>query len=599
MNMQNLDILLSIHENGYTNQRILAEQSGYSLGTVNKAIRNLIETGMLNEDFELTASTINVLKAKKPRNAIILAAGAGMRMIPINFEVSKAMLEVHGERLIERQIRQLNEKGIYDITIVVGFMKEQFEYLVDKYGVKLVVNSEYSSKNNLYSIRKVIDQISNTYILPCDVWLKNNPFNEYELYPWYMVTDAEDEYSDFRVNRKQQLVSTEGCVCGNKMIGIAYLPEGEQLTYIKNKIKKLTAENRSRNLFWEDALVDKSRFIINARVIQNDDAIEINTYEQLREVDSDSNQLKSDVLQLIADVLDCSISEIVNIMLLKKGMTNRSFLFEIKNGKNSGKYIMRIPGEGTEQLIDRNAEFNAYEAIKGKGFCDQPVYINPINGYKITRYIEGVRCCDPYNEHDLKKCMNKLREFHNYRINGTALAVPNTFDLVERLDFYESLWEGNSSAYSDYEVTKENCKKLLPFIEKQRGELQLTHIDAVPDNFLFDQHGNIQLTDWEYAGMQDKHVDIAMFCIYSMYDKKHIDKLIDIYFEEEGGCNLLTRAKIYAYISICGLIWSNWCEYKRNLGVEFGEYSLYQYRYGKEYYRHTVELLNKAGEVLS
>ena len=118
-----------------------------------------------------------------------------------------------------------------------------------------------------------------------------------------------------------------------------------------------------------------------------------------------------------------------------------------------------------------------------------------------------------------------------------------------------------------------------------------------PDNFLFDigttGELGVQLTDWEYAGMQDKHVDIAMFAIYSMYDKMQIDHLIDLYFAEEGGCDTVTRTKIYCYIATCGLLWSNWCEYKRNLGVEFGEYSLYQYRYGKEFYRYAEALITK------
>ena len=83
--------------------------------------------------------------------------------------------------------------------------------------------------------------------------------------------------------------------------------------------------------------------------------------------------------------------------------------------------------------------------------------------------------------------------------------------------------------------------------------------------------------------MQDPHVDIAMFCIYSLYDREQIDKLIDIYFE--GNCPMEIRIKIYSYIAACGLLWSNRCEYKRNLGVEFGEYSLRQYRYAKEYYK--------------
>lgn len=83
--------------------------------------------------------------------------------------------------------------------------------------------------------------------------------------------------------------------------------------------------------------------------------------------------------------------------------------------------------------------------------------------------------------------------------------------------------------------------------------------------------------------MQDPHVDISMFCIYAMYDKEQVDALISMYFE--GDCPRETRLKIYCYIAACGLLWSNWCEFKRNLGVEFGEYSLRQYRYAKEYFR--------------
>ena len=71
--------------------------------------------------------------------------------------------------------------------------------------------------------------------------------------------------------------------------------------------------------------------------------------------------------------------------------------------------------------------------------------------------------------------------------------------------------------------------------------------------------------------------------IYSFYSREQIDRLIDIYFR--GNCPEEVRTKIYCYVSVCGLLWSNWCEYKRNLGVDFGEYSLRQYRYAKEFYK--------------
>ena len=93
--------------------------------------------------------------------------------------------------------------------------------------------------------------------------------------------------------------------------------------------------------------------------------------------------------------------------------------------------------------------------------------------------------------------------------------------------------------------------------------------------------------------MQDPHVDIAMFGIYSLYNRSQMDQLIDFYFEEE--CSKELRIKIYCYIAICGLLWSNWCEYKSICGVEFGEYSLKQYRYAKDYYKIVKEELSREG----
>lgn len=267
-------------------------------------------------------------------------------------------------------------------------------------------------------------------------------------------------------------------------------------------------------------------------------------------------------------------------------MTNRSFLFET----GDKKYIMRVPGEGTDLLINRKEEALVYEEIKDKKICEDIIYIDSVHGYKITRFIENARVCDPDNEDDIRKCMKKLKEFHQLR-----LTVPHEFSLVKQIDFYEQLWNGVPSIFRDYENTKKNVLSLQSFINLHNAERCLTHIDAVPDNFLFSINSGgteeICLIDWEYAAMQDPHVDIAMFCIYSLYDKREIDTLIDIYFE--GNCEETVRTKIYCYIATCGLLWSNWCEYKRSLGVEFGEYSLRQYRYAKDYYRIAKERMGE------
>ncbi|MBO4864809.1 MAG: NTP transferase domain-containing protein [Eubacterium sp.] len=582
MNKQESDILRTLFAEPFINQRILSEASGHSLGVVNRSLKTLIAEGYLTEDIRPTQLALHEYNTKAPKNAIILAAGFGMRMVPINLSTPKAMLEVNGEPLIERMIKQLHEVGVKDITIVVGFMKESFDYLIDEYGVELVVNAEYASKNNLSSLALVAERISNTYIVPSDIWCDRNPFNSHEMYSWYMVSDIVDNESDVRVNRKMELVKVGEHAGGNAMVGITYLLE-EDAKAIREKIKKAAASGKHDEDFWEIVLYKGDRMIVPARVVHAANVVEINTYEQLRELDGESNHLKSDALDVIAQVFHTTPDQVVDITVLKKGMTNRSFLFSVLGDK----YIMRIPGEGTDQLINRAEEAEVFRTISGLGLCDDPVYINPANGYKITKFLEGIRVCDAESVPDLKRCMAKLRAFHKMK-----LSVPHTFDIFGQIEFYETLWEGQPSMYKDYKQTKANVLSLIPFINSLEKDWCLTHIDAVPDNFLFykpegEEKELLQLTDWEYSGMQDPHVDIAMFCIYSLYNKKQVDWLIDIYFENK--CDNTTRAKIYAYISMCGLLWSNWCEFKRNLGVEFGEYSLRQYRFAKDYYRYAVK----------
>lgn len=521
------------------------------------------------------------------RNAIILAAGYGMRMVPADREIPKGLLEVYGEPLIERLIKQLQEAGISEIYVVVGYKKEKFEYLIKRYGVKLIFNAEYAEKNSLYSLKAAAGYLSDSYIIPCDVWCKRNPFRRQESGSWYMVGSLMDKESLVRVDSSGELVLVPKDNSGNTMIGISYLAK-EQAAVVRDKMTALCRENGNAELLWEEALLNRAenKMMIRSRLVDADDVVEINTYEQLRELDKNSSHLQSDAIAAAAEIIGVGNDEIVDISVLKKGMTNRSFLFSCRNRK----YIMRIPGEGTQQLIDRRAEAEVYQRLKGKGICDNVIYMNAENGYKITEFIEGTRVCDPFNPKDLVICMEKLRAFHEQEFS-----VEREFHIFEQIEFYEALWGGKPSAYQDYETTKERVMRLQSYINAHTDKKVLTHIDAVPDNFLImeDEKGacEVRIIDWEYAGMQDPHIDIAMFCIYSMYEKEQVDNLIDIYFQQN--CPDETRVKIYCYIAACGLLWSNWCEYKAILGVKFGEYSQRQYDYAREYYQIVQDILSR------
>lgn len=582
MNIQEYDLLNVIERGKRMNQRELAVCTGHSLGKVNHSLQTLLEKGYLAPGGQLTEKAYIEMKKKSPQNAVILAAGYGMRMVPINVEVPKGLLEIRGEPLIERLICQLHKVGIEDIDIVVGFMKEQYEYLIDKYNVNLVFNKEYISKNNLHSLKCVSHKLGNTYIIPCDIWCEKNPFSVHEWYSWYMVTDEENERSCVRINKKKELVRVKKGEKGNVMIGISYILHAEAKV-LKCKIQDFVRKKEYDQSFWEEVLFDKKCMIVKSKKVNGEEVHEINTYEQLRELDSGSNHLQSDIIQLICEVLRCRRSEITEICSLKKGMTNRSFQFQCR-GQH---YIMRIPGEGTSQMINRNNEYSVYRQLNGKNITDPVIYISPKNGYKITEYIEGARTCNSENFEDVKKCMQYLKCFHELNIQ-----VEHHFDLFAQIEYYESLWGGEFSIYRDYAETKEKMYELKGYIDEQPKQISLTHIDAVCDNFLI-KGEHIYLIDWEYAGMQDVHVDIAMFAIYAMYDRYQIDRLIECYFGNR--VQLTVRLKIYCYIAVCGFLWSNWCEYKRMCGVEFGEYSLKQYRYAKEFYKIVKQELEEGG----
>ncbi len=295
--------------------------------------------------------------------------------------------------------------------------------------------------------------------------------------------------------------------------------------------------------------------------------------------------LTPQAIQFIHAALGAEWEELQDVLVTKTGMTNRSLRFSWKEQE----YILRVPGEGTDRLINRRQEAAVYEALNGDPISDEVLAIDPESGYKLTRYWKDTHNCDPKNPSEVQQCMKLLRKFHQ-----KGFQVSHKFQLYDEIAFYETLRNG-PSVYPDYDDVRLRCFAMRTFLRNQKKDLVLSHIDANPDNFLFVHTldgEELHLIDWEYAGMYDPHVDIAMFAIYTGYDRAELDQLIDWYFA--GACDTNTRLKIYCYVALGGLLWSNWCEYKKALGVDFGGYAMMQYRYASEYSQLFLKLINKS-----
>ena len=205
-----------------------------------------------------------------------------------------------------------------------------------------------------------------------------------------------------------------------------------------------------------------------------------------------------DVRDTISGIMNLPKTEIGNISEVKKGMTNQSFLFSC----DGEEYILRIPGVGTSMLIDRKREAAVYNVLKDSDICDHIIYFNKETGYKISRFYRNACVCNAGNDNDAKRCMIFLRNFHQRKY-----CVEHSFDLWERINYYESLWT-KQTIYEDYNSVKKRVLQLKKYVDMQKKESCLCHIDAVPDNFLLVEN-EIHLIDWEYAGDGDIALELA------------------------------------------------------------------------------------------
>lgn len=575
-------LLRNVQKNPLITQRLLAKELSISLGNANKCVREAIEQGYLTQEntkYLLTELGKKKLEEYRVTNAIIIAAGFGSRFVPLTFETPKGLLEVFGERMIERQIKQLHEAGIFDITIMVGYLKEKFDYLIDKFGVKLIYNPEYSTKNTLATLYHCRHLLDNTYILSSDNWIRENIYHSYEPEAWYSSVYMKGQTSEWCLftDRKGRITRAE---IGGKDSYVMYGPVYFDRTFSK-KFVPLLEEYYHRagteNFYWEQVLIENfDKLSISIFKQPDENVYEFENLEELREFDEKyQNHSENEALERISVIFEVPEAEITKIRCLKSGMTNQSFLFTV-HGKD---YIFRIPGAGTEQLINRTQEKAVYDAIAPLHLSDRVVHFDSANGYKISRFYEDSRNCNPTNYKEVEECMKTLAKFHQ-----SGIKVSHRFDLRERIDFYETLCNQNHAIqFEDYANVRPHMKKLLDQLDTMEIPMVLAHVDSVFANFLILKDKTIKLIDWEYSGMADKLLDPAMFAIYAYYNEEDTDWLLCAYLGRTPSD--IEKFRYYSYIALSGFLWALWAEYKISLGEEFGEYTLKMYRYAKDYYK--------------
>ena len=567
-----------------TNQRLISEELGFSLGTVNKLIQEAEENGWISSEYEVTEKGLKALEPYRVENAIIMAAGMSTRFAPLSYETPKGLLVVKGERLIEREIKQLREAGIQKITVVVGYMKEKMFYLADKFGVEIVVNEDYYRYNNCSSLMLVRKQLGNTYICSSDNYFVENPFEEYVYRGYYSTVFAEGETDEYCVTETKDGIIKEVTVGGEDewyMLGHVYFDRAFSEQFVSILENEFKHEAYKLQL-WEDYYARHvDTLLLEAKHYSGEVIKEFDSLDELRAFDEHYlMHTNSKILLNICNTLNVTPAEITNIKPLKDGLTNTSFCFDCK-GK---AYVYRHPGKGTQEYINRLSEAASMRIAAELEIDKTFVVMNEEEGWKISKFIKNARLLDYDDKEDIEKAVRLMTRLHQSG-KSTPYAIEFEKGLV---DFKEKLIKRNRFEFDDKEELEAMVGKVVGYLEQDHVAHTICHGDCYSPNFLVDEDGNMSLIDWEYSGMGDPTSDIGTFVACSDYTLEQAKEFIQIYLEYNPG--VASERHFLGVIGLVSYYWFLWALFQESNGKPVGEFLYKWYRYTKQYCAEALRL---------
>lgn len=585
------ELLNYFREISNVTQRILSDKFSISLGKVNKIISDLKEKGLIecnDSAYCITKKGFEALQPYKVENAIIMAAGMSSRFAPLSYERPKGLLNVKGEILIEREIRQLKEAGISDITIVVGYMKEKFFYLEEKFGVKIVVNEDYYQYNNTSTLIKVLDSLSNTYVCSSDNYFVNNVFEPYVYRGYYSAVYSGNETDEYclQYDNSGRITAVEaGGSNAWYMLGHVYFDR----TFSKKFSMILKDEYdkpETKSGLWEDLYAKHlDELTLYIRKYNSDDVREFDSLEELREFDEEYvNNADSTILKNICDIMKCEMKDIVNVKAIKSGLTNTSFQFEI----DSQGYVYRHPGEGTSKYINRKSEAFSMNVASELGLDDTFIYIDENEGWKISKFIKNARELDYNNRAEVDEALKMMRKLHDKKIvSEYDFGIWNkTEEFIKRLD------ESGKSDFDDFKALYNTMSELKDVVMKDDNAVKcLCHNDCYSPNFLLDEDNKMYLIDWEYSGNDDPASDLGTFICCSEYTYDEAVEIIKQYLGKEPSNEEL--AHYIGYVAIAAYYWYVWALYQETRGNAVGEWLYMWYKNSKLYCKEAMKLYNR------
>lgn len=605
--MKNIFILLKeINEVPGINQRALSKKCDISLGKVNSLIEDLEFNKFIKKEIngrehkyfidikggeyleqELKRMDDIQLKLhddefKKVNTAVILAAGRNK-----DFDLPIALLNVEEATLIERMIEILHKNEINNIIVVAGYKSE---FIKEKLGntVTIVENLDYKWTGTMASLAKAASFVKDDFLLvEADIVIEESGIKEIlnsKLRDCILITTESGsgdegfvEIVNDRVHKISKDIAQLNRIDG-EMIGIS------KISYeFYNKMLKLYENNKNPYMNYEYMMLDVSRtYSLGYVKIDNLLWHEVDTLKHYNYITekllSRINKKEESILleNLQSIVCECMKVEGNRIKSISPigGMTNKNYKVQI----DDEFYVLRVPGNGTEEMISRSDEIkNAVYANK-IGVDAKLIYFNEETGVKVSEFIENAETLSPKSakkQSIMEKVTDILRKLHNF-----DLEMDNDFDIYEKIEKYENLLiKAKGKNFEDYYEVKDKVIYLKNIMNELDVKLVPCHNDMVAENFIKSGE-RIYLIDWEYGGMNDPMWDLAAYSLENELSEDQEELFLKLYFKgnvEEKYKKRILINKIYQ-----DFLWSTWTNIKEAKGDDFGTYGIDRYNRAKK-----------------
>ncbi len=534
------------------------------------------------ENGKVTVLALEEIKPLKVENAVILAAGGGDITAKSVYSMPKGLFIKNGETLIERQIRQLKEAGINDITVVIGYKQELYFFLTDKWGVNIEINPDLK-KNNIYSLYVAKNFLGATYICNCDNYFEENPFSKYEFNAFHATVVKEDAYNELvvRKNSSGRILNVYSCAkSGECIYGHAYIDREFSRRLVKY-MKEEIEDFRISSLFWEEFISRHAEDLdMYVREYPADFLFEFDSIQEIQNIDSLFLDSVSDKInRTICEVLQCTKEENNNIVILQKGLSNILFTFVVRGER----YIFRFPGDSTQFFIYRKNECVAQKLAAKAHADDTCVYIDE-SGMKISKFREN--CIDIhdlyYKDVELmKRIAKKIRAFHE-----------EGYDLPDWEEYnYDPIWQTErlfkeasrmkGDLFRVFEKEWEMIRKLQKYADMDGIRHTMCHNDINLDNVLLTDT-TLDIIDWEFAGYNDPGYDFGRVIAGLDYDvdEPKILAILEAYF----GRPATDREHLHwmAYSAIHNWYYVGWSLYKESISESSRDWMVFFYKQTKK-----------------